>query len=204
MNKTPYLLLLLLFAAISAEAQQLYKSVGPDGKLVYSTSPIDGKTRIATMKGSIIHPVQEVPTAVPKAERLLVAVPDSVVTPDIEETMLRIMELVEFGKRYEPICSVSEKVARSFSEAHKSWLVRNALYIEQQKRLLMEVVSPQRRVSMQLRLSAATGRIAVSTAANPSVRLKWCESVSAGLNSGASDIVKPAMLAIPLTAYRDK
>lgn len=204
MKKIPPLLLTFLVSATAAQAQQLYKSVGPDGKVVYSDRPIDGKTKVATMQGTIVRPATEPAQAQARtAPRTLVPVPESVVTPEIEQTMLRVMELAEFGRRYQPICAVNEQVARTFAQAHKAWMTRNALYVEQQKRLLMEVVSPGRRLSMQQRLMAGA-QSAIKPTASANARMEWCATVISGLNSGTSDIVMPAMLAIPLTAYRDK
>ena len=205
MNIFRSLLLFLLSTASSAEAQQLYKSMGSDGKVVFSDRPIDGKTKIATMKGTVIRPVEEAPQMVvaKPVTRALLAADDSLVTPDVEDTMLRIMELLEFGKRYVTVCAGSEHATRAFAAAHKGWMLRNALYIEQQKRLLMEVVSPTRRATIHQRL-AASHRSVPNAKSSTAANLKLCTNFTAGLNSGTSDIVKPAMLAIPLTAYHRK
>ncbi len=204
MFKKTSILLLLISSATGAWAQQLYKSKGADGKVVYSDRPIDGKTTVATMRGTVIHPVVEEPAAVAKpVQRTLVAADQSLVTPDVEDTMLRIMELVEFGKRFLPLCSGSDKATKEFIEAHKGWMSRNALYVEQQKRLLMEVVSPSRRAAMLQRL-AANQRGGVKARSGAESDLALCGGFTAGLNNGSSDIVKPTMLAIPLTAYRSK
>jgi len=209
MNKlTSILMMSTLTAAGSVEAQQLYKSVGPDGKVVFSDRPAnDAKAKVSTMQSYVLRPV-EAPVAkkeaVAKVESPADFVNDALVTPEHEETMLKIMELVDFGRKFEPFCSASDVSAKAFSAAHKAWLRRNALYIEHQKRLLMEVVTPTRRLAMQNKLAARVGQLTLKPAASTAARTEWCNSISSELNSGGSDIVKPAFLAIPLPIYKTK
>jgi hypothetical protein len=209
MNKAlPILLLTGCAAASSAGAQQLYKSVGPDGKVIFSDRPLNNapNAKVSTMKSYVLRPVETPGQKAPddKAQVVLQAVPDSAVTPEIEETMLKIMELVDFGRKFEPFCAASEASSKSFAAAHKGWLKRNALYIEHQKRLLMEVVSPTRRAELQKKLAVRVGQGPLKPVGTPAARVEWCNSVVVELNSGHSDIIKPALLAVPLPTYVTK
>ena len=209
MNKiTSILMMSTLSAAGSVGAQQLYKSVGPDGKVVFADRPAnDAKAKVSTMQSYVLRPV-EAPVAkkeaVAKAEAPAEFLNDALVTPEHEESMLKIMELVDFGRKFEPFCAASETSTKTFAAAHKAWLRRNALYVEHQKRLLMEVVTPTRRMAMQNKLATRVGQVALKPTASAAVRAEWCDSISTELNSGRSDIVKPAFLALPLPVYKTK
>ena len=197
-----------LTAAAGAAAQQLYKSVGPDGKVIFSDRPAnDAKAKVSAMQSYVLRPL-EAPAAkkeaVAKVEDPAKFVNDALVTPEHEESMLKIMELVDFGRKFEPFCSASEPSAKAFAAAHKAWLRRNALYVEHQRRLLMEVVTPTRRLGMQNKLAARVGQLVLKPTASVAARTEWCNSISTELNSGRSDIVNPALLAVPLPIYKTK
>lgn len=197
-----------LTAAGSAEAQQLYKSVGPDGKVIFSDRPAsDSKAKVSAMQSYVLRPLEAAATkkeVAAKLEHPAEFLNDALVTPEHEESMLKIMELVDFGRKFEPFCSASEPSAKAFAAAHKAWLRRNALYVEHQKRLLMEVVTPTRRLGMQNKLAARVGQLVLKPTASVAARTEWCNSISTELNSGRSDIVKPALLAVPLPIYKTR
>jgi hypothetical protein len=187
-----------------AVAQQMYKVVGPDGKVTFSDRPpaqLVGK--VSVMRASTLRPLAEPPTPA-KAPARPAGVPAAapaaaVMTPEIEAAMLFVMEQVEYTRRFYGFCS------KSFSVAARSWKQRNAAPIAHQNRLLMEVVSPSKRDELLGKVSALladeSGKMATRT---PGERQAWCADAVAELDSGKSDIVQPAMMAMPVVPYRGK
>jgi hypothetical protein len=211
LNKKLFLLLACCAAAAGSQAQQMYKTVGPDGKITFSDRPeIDANTKVSVMRSNTMHPLD--PPAKRTAPEPKVsgrnagakeAVP--VITADVEETMVSVMGLAEFGRRFDGFCNTTEADQKAFAAANYGWKQRNAAAIEQQKRLLTEVLSPVRRAQLidreQQHMADEIGKAA---ALAPAGRKEWCDGVVAELNSGHLDIDKPEMMALPIVRYRPK
>jgi hypothetical protein len=205
--------LLLLFSAASAAgyAQQMYKTVGPDGKITFSDRPdIKADTKVSVMRRYSLHSIDPVASkpgtdakAAPRTPAKNAGAP--VITPEIEDAMLTVMGLSEFGRRFDGFCSDTPQLARAFATANYDWKKRNAAAVEQQKQLLNQVLSPAKRsnlIDREQQLSA--DEVGKAAAREPAARKEWCEGVIAELNSGRSDIDKPAMMALPIVQYRAK
>ena len=193
-----------------ALAQQMYKSVGPDGKITFTDRPaVDSSVKLSVMKSNTLRalppPVRK-PELAARRRDPSPAVEDAVeITPEIEEAMISVMGLADFGRRFESFCDDTPADAKAFTSAHYEWKKRNAAAIDQQKRLLTEVVSPVKRAYLVERQQALlSDEIGKAAARTPAVRKEWCEGVIAELNSGRSDIDKPAMMAVPIVRYRAK
>ena len=97
------------------------------------------------------------------------------------------------------------RTTRAFNAANHEWKKRNAQAIERQRRLLTEVVSPSTRANLHDRQQALlSDEIGKAGARSPAARKEWCDGVVAELNSGRSDIDKPAMMAVRFVRYRAK
>jgi hypothetical protein len=211
-NTKLFLLIICCSTANSVLAQQMYKTVGPDGKVTFTDRPAtEQQSKVSVMHSYTLRPV--VPPA-PKVDPALAPkpparrrnesdAPPAVITPDVEEAMVTVMGLTEFGRRFEGFCSASSADNKAFMGASNAWKQRNAAAIEQQKRLLTTVVSPAKRAQLIDREQQLLGdEIGKASARSMEARKEWCDGVVAELNSGRSDIDKPAMMAVPLTPYR--
>lgn len=194
-----------------ALAQQMYKVIGPDGKVTFSDRPpVQPTGKVSVMRSSTLRPYVAPPTAAELAAAAAprkaapverpAAVPLAVaLTPEVEEAMLAVMGQVEYTRRFYGFCS------KPFSVAARAWKQRNAAPITHQNRLLMEVVSPGKRDELLGKVSAMladeSGKMATRT---PKERQAWCADAVAELDSGKSDIVQPAMMAMPIVPYRAK
>lgn len=206
------LLSLLLYAVLpSVQAQQLYKSVGPDGKIIFSDKPpIHESAKLSVMKGYTLRSIDmsrqpsSASEATPRVKReTRPGGPAPVVPPEIEAAMLTVMGLVALERKFEHFCASNSAAARAFAAATSGWRQRNAAYVEQQKRLLMEVMSPQKRAELLEReAQSLRGSLAKVQTRTPGARIEWCESTAAQLNGGQGDLDVPAMLAIAITPYR--
>lgn len=208
------LLVTCCMVASGAMAQQMYKSVGRDGKITFSDRPaFEASEKLSVMRSYTLRPVElaKPPAAPPrKKAEPRAGSPDSrapvaTVTPEVEEAMVTVMGLVDFDRKFRHFCKGNPARAKAFSAAAAGWKKRNAQYVEHQKRLLMEVVSPNKRAELQNRAAALlteeAGKVAART---PSARQEWCDGAIDEIASGRSDMAKPAMLAVPITIYRAK
>lgn len=204
-----YLLSVLLAAASAATAQQLYKTVGADGKVTFSDRPqIDDKSKLSVMQSYTLRAVEPPKPKVDAAKIKPRSVQDdavAVITREVEDVMVTIMGLSAFGGRFEIFCSDSENDSHTFSAAAQAWKQRNVAAVEHQKRLLMSVISPTKRAELISReealLAEEIGKLSGKT---PAARKEWCQGVIAELNSGRSDIAHPALMAVPFVPYKAK
>lgn len=191
----------------AAMAQQMYKTIGKDGKITFSDRPAYESTKkLSVMHAYTLRQVEldKAPAEGPtKKADAATATPSATVTPEVEEAMVTVMGLVEFERVFQSFCNASLAGAKAFRTETGEWRRRNAQYVEQQKRLLMEVVSPNKRAELQSRTEKLmAAEVAKIAARPPASRQEWCEGVIAELASGRSDMAKPAMLAVPITRYR--
>lgn len=211
LNKKLILLVFCCAASGSGMAQKMYKTVGPDGKITFSDRPqIDATTKVSVMRSNTLHsldaPATQGDTAAglkSEPRRKVAADTAAVITPEIEDAMVSVMGLTEFGRRFEGFCNDSAAEAKAFSAANDSWKQRNAAAVEQQRRLLAEVLSPVRRANLIDREQQQMGEeLGKAAARDPSARKEWCDGVIADFNGGNSDVNQPAMMAVPLIHYR--
>ena len=220
MLKNAVLILLLhSVAASGALAQQMYKVIGPDGKITFSDRPVlHAPGKVSVMRSYTLQPyvTQRTPSELAAAEAArkaaaaaalaaggTVLVP--VLTPEVEDAVITVMGQVELARRFYNFCNSSVAGAKAFTVATQAWKQRNAGPIGQQNRLLMEVVSPAKRDELQGKVAAMlAGESAEVSELSPKERQAWCAGVVAELNSGKADIVQPAMMAVPIVAYRAK
>lgn len=187
-------------------AQQMYKTVGADGKVTFSDRPqIDDKAKLSVMKSYTLRAV-EPPKPRERATGKLKGVRSELpvaITPDIEEAIVTIMGLSSFSGQFEIFCNGDENDTRAFSAATLGWRQRNVAPVEHQKRLLMLVLSPTKRAELIAREETLLAEeIAKVAAKSPAARKEWCQGVITELNSGRNDIVNPALMAVPVTPYR--
>ena len=221
-NHPIILLFSTVVAASGAMAQQMYKVVGPDGKITFSDRPaLHTPGKVSVMHSYTLRPyvTQRTPAersaaeAAGKAAGAIPAVPADpnavqlapVLTPELEDAVVTVMGQVEFARRFYNFCNGSLTEAKAFSAAARAWSQRNAAPIHHQNRLVMEVLSPAKRDELQGKVVALLKDESIKVASrSPKERQAWCAGVVAELNSGKADIVQPAMMAVPIVPYRGR
>lgn len=205
------LLFLLLYIAVlpSVNAQQMYKTVGPDGKIMFSDKPpIHEAAKLSVMRGNTLRPIEtarqsSASAATPVKRDTRIAAPSPVIPPEVETAMLTVMGMVTLERKFEHFCANNSSAAKAFAEATSGWRQRNAAYVDRQKRLLMEVMSPHKRAELLERDAQSLRQSLAKVQSRPAgARIEWCEATAAQLNGGKGDLDVPAMLAIPITPYR--
>ncbi len=219
MSKNAVVILLLSTVAAAGNAQQMFKVIGPDGKVTFSDRPaLTSNGKISVMHSYTLRPyvAQRTPSelaAIEAAKKAAAAVPvvageapvAPVLTPEVEDAVVTVMGQVEFARRFYNFCSGNLDSAKAFNAATNAWKLRNAGPIGHQNRLLMVVVSPAKRDELQDKVTAMLAQEGAKVAArSPKERQAWCAGVVAELNSGKADIVQPAMMAVPIVPYRAK
>jgi hypothetical protein len=205
-----FLLSICCTAATGALAQQMYKTVGPDGKVTFSDRPqLDDKAKLSVMRSYTLRAVEAPkrvdPTQVPQRKSGGPAEPPVVLSAEVEEAMVTVMGMAEFGLRFERFCNSTPAESKAFMSANNDWKKRNAAAIDQQRRLLTSVVTPVKRAQLLETQQQLMGdEIAKAVARDPAARKEWCAGVVEELNSGRSDVNKPAMMAVPIVQYRSK
>lgn len=217
MNIPKLLLTILSIAAMAgANAQQLYKSVGPDGKVTFSDRAPAGQGKISVMRANILRPLeQDVPATaatLPPTLKLPKSAPERAATPayarapstpELEEAVGAVLLLQEVAKKFEPVCSPNQQAATAYNVAVTTWRKRNASFIEAQTRILMEVIDPAKRATIQQKVD---GRVASAlsevVSLNASWRAKWCDRAMAEMSNGTNDIAKNVAVAVPLITYK--
>lgn len=204
MNKNWVVMVAGCMLASGVLAQQMYKVVGADGKITYSDRPAYEKAnKLSVMKSYTLRPVESAKPADAKPAAAAVPVdPNATITPDVEEVMVNIMNMNHVAVQYLQMCSATDVQARAYTTATGNWRKRNAVYVEQQKRLLMEVMSPIKRAELQDKSQAAVTDMTRSVPNTVQGRKEWCDGTIAELDSKRADISKPSMLSIPITKYK--
>lgn len=213
-NATSILLsLCIALGCDGAMAQQMYKTIGPDGKVTFSDRPkVEEKSRLSVMHAYTLRSVEPHQPAsdpagqsgkpVPKRDGAR-GDPASAVTPAIEDSIVKILGLSAFGGRFEIFCNGAETEARAFSAAALGWKQRNVEVVEHQKRVLTVVLSPVKRAELVAREEALLAeQFAKMSGRSTAARKEWCDGVIAELNSGRSDITHPALMAVAIVPYK--
>jgi hypothetical protein len=218
-KNSAFIFIFCVLAARGAMAQQMYKIIGPDGRVTFSDRPaLQTQGKISVMQSNTLRPyaakLTPAEVAAAEAAQKLAAtkaveasaptVPQEL-TQEVQNGIVSVMGQVEFSRRFYNFCNGTEASARAFNAAVLGWKRRNASAIEHQKRLLMEVVSPNKRDEMQDKVATLLSAEAAKVAAlNPIERQSWCGGAVAQLSTGQADIVQPAMMAVPIVRYRAK
>lgn len=200
---------LCLAAGLCAAQSQLYKIVGPDGKVTFSDKPpVDASAKISVMKSNVLRPVEGTTLpSFPSPAALASAKPvTSGSSAELDQALLVVMGMVEITRKVEPMCSSSAPIsAKRLALGIRNWNQRNATFIEQQRRILMEVVTPAKRAALQARLASKTEQAVVELQSlSPEGRVKWCERLVANLSSDENDIANVPAVSVPLITNRPR
>jgi hypothetical protein len=203
------LTVLCLAAGVGVAQSQLYKIVGPDGKVTFSDKPpVDASAKISVMKSNVLRPIEGTTLpSFPSPAGLSSAKPVvSGSSAELDQALLVVMGMVEITRKVEPMCSTSAPVsAKSLALGIRNWNQRNATFIEQQKRILMEVITPAKRAALQARLAAKTEQAVVElNSLSPEGRVKWCERLVVNLSSDENDIANVPAVSLPLITNRPR
>lgn len=211
-------LVLYIFTMGGAVAQQMYKSVGPDGKVTYSDRPPDtASAKLSVMKAYAMHPVDTLPATLSNvAASAVKADPGSLrsgksakaggartVPEEVEKAVTGVMVLADLLRRSEELCvSTLPTSTKRYGGVYGKWKDRNATFLDKQHRILMEVISPARRASIQQAVGAVNDHsLTQIRAASTAARVTWCNKGFEDMDAGRQDIANNPALSVPLITF---
>jgi hypothetical protein len=226
------LIVLAMTAACGAFAQ-VYKSIGPDGKVIYSDKPpadSDAKPTAIAAPPKLSPPSApaDAPSAPadapvkqpPKtwAEKKAAAVSpirvdparakqpvQSEVDPAVEKAVIAVLALEDLAMQTEALCLRTLPTSFKRYSTVDGWRQRNAAILARAKLVLAEAFIPADR---QLIETGVKGRnvqtLAPVVAAPTASRIKWCDESADEISSGRMDPNRKENLSTPLMSYKPK
>ncbi|MDQ1835056.1 DUF4124 domain-containing protein [Massilia scottii] len=216
MNKLqPIFVIIAALICCAASAQQMYKTVGPDGKVTFSDRPQNGdKLKVSVMKGSVLRAVEGPVPAQPK-----IAPPPKangadasgggisaagVPSPELQHAVLVVALMSEVAAKFEPVCSNAAPLSKKFVTAANGWKQRNSSFIEKQRRAMADM-APARRTALQGEVAAKIHEVMAEVLGqSASGRVQWCDKASLDMSGGTNDVVNNVDVAMPLITYKSK
>jgi hypothetical protein len=192
-------------AAFAAHAQTIYKTIGPDGKPVYSDKPPANPAA----KYSVIGPKPSAPAqaepAPAQAGQPKPAQP-STVDPDLENAVIAVMAADDLVRRYGEVCSrAAPASAVHLKEAIETWRKRNGRIVAQQQRILSEAFTPAERAAAEAVVKAKNQRVLDSLSrASEKEKPAWCNESLAEISNGSLDVYAKRDVSGPLAKFRQK
>lgn len=190
-----YLLLALL--ASGGASAQMYKIIGPDGKISYSDRPpVDTNAKVSVVKS---HGVVHTPTPAPvaatapapedKAAQAKETLKKLAATPGLLAGLAAVLDTTALVNQSAALCAKLPK-ASEYSNAKDAWHQRNAPIIAQHKTVYESMYPAADRASFADKLG---GRVAkkldhqVNTG-NEASLIKWCDKSMDEVRTGKLDL----------------
>jgi len=231
MNRRSAFLMILLMAAANGLLAQVYKSVGPDGKIVYTDKPPTGADTKSTVISAPTQtpPQPSSPTTKPtpvaadapvsqgsksatakKAQRVEAPRNDAPATPEVdavlEKAVTAVMGYDDLVRQAEDVCMRTLPTSfKKYSAATNGWKQRNAVILSQQQRVLSQAFSASQRQVMEAGVRTRNQQMFAPILSAPTAsKIKWCDQTVDEINNGAMDVHNKPNLSMPLMNYRPK
>ena len=194
----------LLALAAGASAQRVYRSVGPDGKPVFSDRPPLDSEAVELRSGRASAPATPAPDAAAPA-----ALPGlgSPITPEALTRSLRVMvNLDSLVNGFEEICkSTLPSSMTKYHYAAMSWRQRHLQLLSRRDLILEDALTPAQRRQVTEAGEAEARKILDPVYKNPvDRRIKWCDTTASEIKAGALDRSKDPVVYGPLYGYQLK
>lgn len=195
-------------AVFAVHAQTIYKTIGPDGKPVYSDKPpANPATKYSVIGPPPAPPAQPEPAEAGQAKpgQAKPAQP-STVDPDLKNAVIAVMAADDLVRRYGEVCSrAAPASAVHFKEAMGTWRKRNARIVAQQQRVLSEAFTPAERAAVEAVVKAKNQRVLDSfSRASEKEKPAWCNESLKEISNGSLDVYGKRDVSGPLAKYRKK
>lgn len=213
--------LLLLFPAITVQAQAIYKVVGPDGRVVFSDKPpADAGADVRVIEGGFERkqPAVAVPAAVaasPEASRTMAkqagaAQPkpqsqpaQAVIDPALAGAVFGVMGFEDLVLQTERICTQTLPSSfKRYSGATQVWRQRNTSVLARYQQALTKTITPAQRKQFEAEVKARNEKsLAPVVKAPVASRISWCDKSGVLIGKGDMDVHNKPALAGPLLSY---
>jgi hypothetical protein len=229
MKTTKTLTTLIVFGvaafSLNVAAQAVYKTIGPDGKVIYSDHPpVDSKTQSTILNGpKAALEVKADKGAAPesdlksKAAKTATRKPvgadsaQSAAVPAVNNDVLEgaiigVMGMESLVLQTEGACvNAFPASMKRYTGAATGWRERNAGLIAQQRRLLATVFDADKRrlIVMGIKNKNDSAFVPFKTA-NMASKIKWCDQSMKEIENGAMDVFNNPKLGPPIMNYKAK
>ena len=212
---------LAAFLTTASAFAEIYKSVGTNGKLIYTNITREGKApagkvlrpsalRIAVTPSSPVAAVRvDAPLSVPVrhiAARLPARTPagdgSHILTPDVIGAVANVMGVAQLVSSSREFCVAAMPTAhKRYSSAAQGWEHRNSAVVAQKDRVLshpvQQLVAESLSVDMVRKTATLMQPVKLSDTA---ARVQWCDKAFADVDRGVLDLVGRPSIA-PLMNY---
>jgi hypothetical protein len=224
--KTVVLLALAMGATSSAHAQAIYKTIGPDGRVIYSDKPPVGAAKPAvpaspspaadarasnkppvgasTRPSTVATPPAQSSPSLGQADA---SAPDQGrIDPVLERALIRVMGNEDLLSRTEEVCLQTLPTSfKKYNAAAASWKQRNAAVLAQYRRVMSEGVTESQRQLLEARVKSINDpNMAIVANAPVASRISWCDKSFQEIGSGKIDLHDAPDVSGPLMDYRPK
>jgi hypothetical protein len=218
--------LLIAVASGATLAQTIYKSIGPDGKVVYSQQPSgDTPGRHEVIRGTQpsrplppLHgaatPSEPAATATPSrdaapkqatrkatpAAEAAAAAPD----PALEGAVIGVLGIEDLLRQSQELCTRALPTSfKRYTEPVAAWEQRNAATLAQARSALERAFAPPQRETIRAGVKLKNqGSLDAVAQAPLGAKIKWCDRNADELANGVLDVHNKPKLTAPLASYR--
>jgi hypothetical protein len=222
--KTAVLLAFAMGATSSAHAQAIYKTIGPDGKVIYSDKPPTGAASTTSTLTRPAVPSSPKPAADARASNKPPVVGASAqsspsrgpadagardearIDPVLERALVRVMGNEDLLSRTEEVCQRTLPTSfKKYNAAATSWKQRNAAVLAQYRQVMSEGVTESQRQLIEARVKSINDpNMAIVANAPVASRITWCDKSFEEIRSGKIDLHDAPDVSGPLMNYRPK
>lgn len=208
-------------------AQGVYKSIGPDGKVIYTDQPpgtaersyaTPGSTKPApkapaARKGDYGVQVETPPPAFANAKRATrqepVAPPApsaDTVDPSVEKAVIGVLGLEDVVRQMEALCVRTLPTSmKRYGGAVDGWKKRNDMIVFRARQVLADAFNPTMRNMIEVGIKSRNeNTLAPVNNAPVAKRIEWCDKSSDDIARGTMDAFNKDKLSQPLATYRMK
>lgn len=203
-------LLIALFGALApaSASAEIYKSLGPDGNVVYSNvAPVNKNTPVAVLKPppgqqAIIRSAPPVVAQSAPRPRPIQHSGNETLAPDVVGAVANVMGMSHLISSARDFCVAAVPASfKRYSNAAVGWQQRNAVVVAKKNRVL----STSDRHLMASALSGDMARLTDDMMrpvkqAGAAERIKWCDKTIEDVDRGVLDLVGRASIT-PLMNY---
>jgi hypothetical protein len=196
---TPILIALLGTLAVGPASAEIYKSRGPDGKVIYSNLLPTGKnthmTVLAPVDGTAAGPAARAPASDNSGVETL--------APEVVGALANVMGMSHLVSSTRDFCVAALPSSfQRYSSVVLGWQQRNAAIVAKKDRVLS--ISDRNLIGAALNadmLRMTDGMLQPVKHASTPEKIKWCDKTFQDVDRGMLDLVGRASIA-PLMNYR--
>lgn len=229
MYKNNLCFVFLMTMAFASYAQPIYKSIGPDGKVIYSDKPPMNSDAKHSVMGKSAPPSQTTSSAeassssagkaeshgpnfanAKKATRVKTSNADSSAQveadPALEKAVLGVMGLENLVEQTGTICARTLPTSlKKYQGAVDSWKQRNADILDKQKKILKEMFNQSEQLTLHTGARAKNQAVLEQILNAPfASRVKWCDQSTDEINGSATDLAGKPHLSVPILNWKTR